>query len=77
MSSPPQSKRMQLPYWSKAIKAKVKEKVEKMFQKGYIEIADIQMLESIMYMFEVAKGDDKRMVYDGSKLGLNDSLWAL
>ena len=45
-----------------------------MIKKGYIEITDIQMVESIMYMFDVVKGDDIRMVYDGSKSGLNDSL---
>ena len=76
MSSPPNSKRMQPPYCSDDIKAKVKEKLEKVFRKGYIEITDIQMVESIMYMFDVVKGEDIRMVYDGSKSGLNDCLWA-
>ena len=27
-------------------------------------------------MFDVVKKDDIRMVYDGSKSGLNDALWA-
>ena len=76
MSTPPHSKMMQPPYRSDDIKAKVKEKLEKVFRKGYIEITDIQLVESIMYMFDVAKGDDIRMVYDGSKSGLNNCLWA-
>ena len=33
------------------------------------------MVESIMYIFDVVKGDDIRMVYDGSKFGVNDALW--
>ena len=49
---------MQPPYCSDDIKAKVKEKLEKVFCKGYIEITDIQMVESIMYMFDVVKGED-------------------
>ena len=47
-----------------------------MLKKRYIEITNIQMVESIMYMLDVVKGDDICMVYDGSKSGLNDSLWA-
>ena len=47
-----------------------------MIEKGYIEITDIQMVESIMYMFDVVKGDDMCIVYDGSKSGLNNALWA-
>ena len=47
-----------------------------MIQNGYIEIADIQMVESIMYMFDAMKEDDIRIMYDGSKSGLNDVLWA-
>ena len=51
--------------------------MEKTFNKGFIEIADIQMVEQIMYIFDVAKGDDICTVYDGSKSGLKNSLWAL
>ena len=71
---PPQSKHAQPKYQNEEIKAKVKEKLEKVIQKGYIEIADIQIVESIIYMFDVVKGDDIHMVYDGSKSGLNDAL---
>ena len=76
MSSPPHSKRMQPPYQNNKIKAKVKEKLKKVFHKGYIKIANIQMVESIMYMFDVVKGDDIHMVCDGSKQSLNDCIWA-
>ena len=58
------------------LKAKIKEKLQKVIEKGYIEITDIQMVESIMYMFDVVKGDDMCIVYDGSKSGLNNALWA-
>ena len=45
-----------------------------MLDKGYIEMVYIQMVESIMYMFDVEKGGNICMVYDGSKSGLNDAL---
>ena len=60
----------------KKLKLKIKEKLEKVFKKCYIKITDIQMVESIMYMFDVVKGDDISMVNDDSKSGLNDALWA-
>lgn len=42
--------------------------------KGYVEAGQIY---SLMSFFEVPKGkNDIRMVYDGTKSGLNDSLWA-
>ena len=44
--------------------------------KGYIELIDIKFVESIMYMFHVAKGDNILMVYDGSKSGLNAAIYA-
>ena len=76
LRQPPQCKDSQPLYRDPELKAKVREKLEKVMKKGYIEIADIQMVESIMYMFDVVKGEDIRMVYDGSKSGLNDALWA-
>ena len=51
--------------------------MDKVVAKGYIELIDIKFVESIMYMFHVAKGDDIRMVYDGSKSGLNAAIYAL
>ena len=50
--------------------------MEKVFEKGYIKIADLQMVELSMYMFDVVKGYYMCMVYDGSKSGLNNTLWA-
>jgi hypothetical protein len=44
--------------------------------KGYVELTDIKFVEAMMFMFDVPKGDDIRMVYDGSKSGLNKALWA-
>ena len=76
MSPPLQSKRKKLPYWSEAIKAKVKEKSEFYFNKSYNKNADIQMVEQIMCIFDVEKGDNIYMVYDWLKSGLNDLLWA-
>ena len=72
----PQSKDRQPKINDEELKVKIKKKLEKVIDKGYIEITDIQMVKSIMYMFDVVKGDDICMVYDGSKSGLNDALWA-
>ena len=49
-----------------------------MIDKGYIKICDIELVEAMMYMFHVPKGEsDVRMVYDGPKSGFNEALWAL
>ena len=58
------------------LRLKIREKLKKVIKKQYIEITEIQIMKLIMYMFDVVKGDDIYMVYDGSKSGLNDSLWA-
>ena len=42
---PPQCKDAQQIYWNTELKAKVKAKLEKVMEKGYIEIADIQMVD--------------------------------
>ena len=49
-----------------------------MIEKGYIEICDIELVEAMMYMLHVPKGEsDVRMVYeDRSKSGLNEALRA-
>ena len=48
-----------------------------MIDRGYVKIADLQFFELLMYMFHVPKGDtDIRMVYDGTKSRLNESLYA-
>ena len=67
----------QPPYNDISIKAKVKAKLQQALDRGYIEVVDIKFVESLMYMFHVPKGDSAiRMVYDGTKLGLNILLFA-
>lgn len=64
-------------YDSEAIRMKVKNKVAKVIDRGYIQLCPQDKLASLMFMFDVPKGDDDiRMVYDASKSGLNDALWA-
>ena len=61
----------------KEIRLKVKEKIQRVINYGYIELRDIEEVKSLMYYFNVPKGeDDIRMVYDGSKSGLNKSVFA-
>jgi hypothetical protein len=56
------------------VKAAMKEKLEKIRRLKYIQVGPMVSLTSY---FAVPKGkDDIRMVYDGTKNGLNDSLWA-
>ena len=52
----------------------VKDKIQTVIDKGYIDITDLESVEAVMYIFHVPKGSDIRMVYDGSKSGLNDAL---
>ena len=74
---PPQNQDRQPPFESEEERRKVKDKLSKVLDKGYVELCDIQELEAMMYMFSVPKGEtDIRMVYDGSRSGLNESLWA-
>jgi hypothetical protein len=52
----------------------MKKKLEKVRRLGYIQPGQVDSLTSY---FSVPKGDtDIRMVYDGTKSGLNDALWA-
>lgn len=75
--APPVNQDEQPPYSDKGVRLMVRKKLEKVVTKGYIELCDIEEVEAMMYMFHVPKGaDDIRMVYDGSKSGLNDALWA-
>ena len=43
----------------------VKDKLQNVIDKGYIEIMDLESMESMMYMFRVPKGSYILMVYDG------------
>jgi hypothetical protein len=52
----------------------MKRKLLKMFNKGHIER---EFILALMNFFAVTKGEnDIRMVFDGTKSGLNDALWA-
>ena len=74
---PPTAKVPQPPYDDKEIQQKVKEKIQRVIDNGYVELPDIEEVELLMYYFHVPQGeDDIRMVYDGSKSGLNKSLFA-
>ena len=58
-------------------KAKVLSKIKKVVDRGYLIPTPKIDVSSLMFVFDVPKGDsDIRMVYDGSKSGLNDSIWA-
>lgn len=64
-------------YNDKKVKAKVKANLQRVFDRGYMEIIDIEFVESLMYMFHVPKGsNDIWMVYNKTKSGLNDALYA-
>jgi hypothetical protein len=74
---PPTSKAAQPPYDCNELRDKVTAKLQKVVDRGYISIVQDEALASYMYMFDVPKGEsDIRMVYDGSKSGFNDSIWA-
>lgn len=55
----------------------IQPKVDKVLKSGCVKICSPQALRSLLFMFEVPKGtEDIRLVCDGSKSGLNESLWA-
>ena len=59
------------------LQAKIRKKIGKVLNNKYIVPTDSSSLKSTMFMFQVLKGDtDIRMVYDGSKSGLNDTIYA-
>ena len=60
---PPKNMEGQPPYHETGIKEKVKEKLQRVIDRGYVKIADLKFVESLMYMFHVPKDDtDIRMV---------------
>ena len=74
---PPQGMMGQPPYKDTKVRDQVKGKLQRVLDRGYIKIVDIEEIESLMYMFHVPKGEtDIRMVYDGTKSGLNEALFA-
>jgi hypothetical protein len=59
------------------VKRKEKQKIDKARKRGYIVTKFVGITRSFMHFFSVPKGDDDiRMVYDGSRSGLNQVLWA-
>ena len=48
---PPTSMDYQPPYDDLEVKAKVKAKLQRVLDRGYVEMCDIQLVESLMYMF--------------------------
>ena len=73
----PKNRDRQPAYDDPETKKKVKAKLQSVIDKGYIEITDIELVEAMMFMFHVPKGEaDIRMVYDGTKSGLNDALYS-
>ena len=73
----PMNRDQQPAYECEEVRAKVKKKLDNVLMKGYIELTDIQLVEAMMFMFHVPKGEaDIRMVYDGTKSGLNDALFS-
>ena len=55
----------------------VRKKIKKVMERGYLVPTRRDKVRSLMFVFDVPKGEnDIRMVYDGSKSGLNDALWA-
>ena len=82
-SDPPKTMEFQPPYSEDKIRAgvkdKVKEKLQMVLDKGYVELTDIQFVEALMYMFHIPKDQGKDnicMVYDGTNSKLNESLYA-
>ena len=74
---PPNNLEFQPPYKDNDVKAKVKEKLQRVLDRGYVKITDIKFVEALMYMFHVPKGEsDIRMMYDATKSRLNESLFA-
>lgn len=74
---PPSNKSRQPAYDDPEIRAKVKAKLENVMEKGYIELVDIKLVEALMFMFHVPKGEsDIRMVYDGFRSILNKALYS-
>jgi hypothetical protein len=77
VGQPPRSKERQRRHKDPEVKRKEKKKIDKARKHGYIVTKFVGITRSFMHFFSVPKGDDDiRMVYDGSRSGLNEVLWA-
>jgi hypothetical protein len=55
----------------------VTKKLQKILDRGYVVFpAGSGFIKSLMDFFDVEKGSDIRMVYNGTRCGLNEVLWA-
>ena len=71
---PPSYTKSQPKHRDPASKPKVEEKLQKVLDRGYLD--NDEWIVSLTSYFDVPKGeDDIRMVYDGTKCGLNDAVW--
>ena len=74
VDEPPDYTEAQPRHRDKLTKRFVEEKLQKVLDRGYLDNDEIAI--SLTSYFDVPKGeDDIRMVYDGTKCGLNDSVW--
>ena len=69
---PPSCRDIQKPNPNPIFAGKERSKVFKVVKRGYLKLVEKDQTKSLMHYFSVPKGeDDIRMVYDGSKCGLN------
>ena len=74
VGTPPRSKERQRRHKDPKVKRKEK-KIDKARKLGYIVTKFVGITRSFMHFVSVPKGDDDiRMVYDGSRSGLNQVL---
>jgi hypothetical protein len=74
---PPSCMDRQRPNSNPLFAEKERAKVFKVVKRGYLRPIERRSIESLMHYFSVPKGeDDIRMVYDGSKCGLNAATFA-
>ena len=64
-------------YNNKETRAKVKAKLQRVIDKEYVKLVDIEYVKSLMYIFHFPKGENNiQMVYNCTKSGLNTALYA-
>jgi len=77
ISDPPANQSRQPEYEDGETMELVKRKLMKVLDKGYIVRTDTKEITAFMFMFHVPKGEsDVRIVYDGSRSGLNETIYA-
>ena len=74
IGDPPEYTKAQPKHRDPTTKSMVEEKLQKVLDRGYLDNDEIAM--SLTSYFDVAKGeDDIRLVYYGTKCGLNGVVW--